>query len=80
MELNDFLVQAYEMKMRRSADLSPAFLSTTLSALDDVLHGGVACGSLTEVKETRTFFCKCQSQEEWLVKKDTNDLMKTNVN
>lgn len=40
---------AYEMKMRRSADLSPAFLSTTLSALDDVLHGGVACGSLTEI-------------------------------
>lgn len=30
---------------------SPAFLSTTLSALDEALHGGVACGSLTEVKE-----------------------------
>ncbi|XP_060243754.1 DNA repair protein RAD51 homolog 2 isoform X2 [Meriones unguiculatus] len=40
---------AYEIKTRRSADLSPAFLSTTLSALDEALHGGVACGSLTEI-------------------------------
>ncbi|XP_054547184.1 DNA repair protein RAD51 homolog 2 isoform X5 [Talpa occidentalis] len=40
---------AYEMKSRRSAALSPAFLSTTLSALDEALHGGVACGSLTEI-------------------------------
>lgn len=64
MELNAFLVQAYEMKMRRSADLSPAFLSTTLSALDDVLHGGVACGSLTEVKETRTFFLSVRARRK----------------
>ncbi|XP_029411422.1 DNA repair protein RAD51 homolog 2 isoform X2 [Nannospalax galili] len=40
---------AYEIKTRRSADFSPAFLSTTLSALDETLHGGVACGSLTEI-------------------------------
>lgn len=40
---------AYELKMRRSNEQSPAFLSTTLSALDEALHGGVACGSLTEV-------------------------------
>ncbi|XP_027274185.1 DNA repair protein RAD51 homolog 2 isoform X12 [Cricetulus griseus] len=40
---------AYDIKMRRSAELSPAFLSTTLSALDKALHGGVACGSLTEI-------------------------------
>ncbi|KAF6352223.1 RAD51-like protein B [Rhinolophus ferrumequinum] len=39
---------AYEIKMQRSAALLPAFLSTTLSALDEALHGGVACGSLTE--------------------------------
>uniref|UniRef100_A0A2I2ZLF6 XRCC3/RAD51 homolog 2 helix-hairpin-helix domain-containing protein n=1 Tax=Gorilla gorilla gorilla TaxID=9595 RepID=A0A2I2ZLF6_GORGO len=42
---------AYGIKAQRSADFSPAFLSTTLSALDEALHGGVACGSLTEVKE-----------------------------
>ncbi|XP_074221442.1 DNA repair protein RAD51 homolog 2 isoform X4 [Camelus bactrianus] len=41
--------QAYEMKTQRSAAPSPAFLSTTLSALDAALHGGVACGSLTEI-------------------------------
>uniref|UniRef100_A0A8I5ZYE0 RAD51 paralog B n=1 Tax=Rattus norvegicus TaxID=10116 RepID=A0A8I5ZYE0_RAT len=40
---------AYELKTRRSAHLSPAFLSTTLGALDEALHGGVPCGSLTEV-------------------------------
>ncbi|XP_017816753.1 DNA repair protein RAD51 homolog 2 isoform X4 [Papio anubis] len=40
---------AYEIKAQRSADFSPAFLSTTLSALDKALHGGVACGSLTEI-------------------------------
>uniref|UniRef100_A0A2K6LLE9 RAD51 paralog B n=1 Tax=Rhinopithecus bieti TaxID=61621 RepID=A0A2K6LLE9_RHIBE len=40
---------AYGIKAQRSADFSPAFLSTTLSALDEALHGGVACGSLTEV-------------------------------
>ncbi|XP_072819382.1 DNA repair protein RAD51 homolog 2 isoform X1 [Vicugna pacos] len=40
---------AYEMKAQRSAAPSPAFLSTTLSALDAALHGGVACGSLTEI-------------------------------
>lgn len=40
---------AYEMKTQRSAAPSPAFLSTTLSALDAALHGGVACGSLTEI-------------------------------
>ncbi|XP_054386747.2 DNA repair protein RAD51 homolog 2 isoform X5 [Pongo abelii] len=41
--------QAYGIKAQRAADFSPAFLSTTLSALDEALHGGVACGSLTEV-------------------------------
>ncbi|EDL02650.1 RAD51-like 1 (S. cerevisiae), isoform CRA_d, partial [Mus musculus] len=40
---------AYELKTRRSAHLSPAFLSTTLCALDEALHGGVPCGSLTEI-------------------------------
>ncbi|XP_017354890.1 DNA repair protein RAD51 homolog 2 isoform X1 [Cebus imitator] len=40
---------AYGIKAQRSADFSPAFLSTTLSALDEALHGGVACGSLTEI-------------------------------
>lgn len=39
---------AYEIKTQRS-DLSPGFLATTLSALDEALHGGVACGSLTEI-------------------------------
>ncbi|XP_064427299.1 DNA repair protein RAD51 homolog 2 isoform X2 [Mirounga angustirostris] len=40
---------AYGMKMQTSSSLSPAFLATTLSALDEALHGGVACGSLTEI-------------------------------
>ncbi|XP_032479463.1 DNA repair protein RAD51 homolog 2 isoform X1 [Phocoena sinus] len=40
---------AYEIKTQRSAAPSSAFLSTTLSALDEALHGGVACGSLTEI-------------------------------
>uniref|UniRef100_A0AC11EMX7 RAD51 paralog B n=1 Tax=Ovis aries TaxID=9940 RepID=A0AC11EMX7_SHEEP len=40
---------AYEIKTQRCAAHSSAFLSTTLPALDEALHGGVACGSLTEV-------------------------------
>uniref|UniRef100_A0AC11EAL5 RAD51 paralog B n=1 Tax=Ovis aries TaxID=9940 RepID=A0AC11EAL5_SHEEP len=43
---------AYEIKTQRCAAHSSAFLSTTLPALDEALHGGVACGSLTEVKKT----------------------------
>lgn len=38
------------MKMKRAISSSLAFLSTTLDGLDKALHGGVACGSLTEVK------------------------------
>jgi hypothetical protein len=49
-----FFVQAYGIKIQKSV-LSPAFLSTTLSALDEALHGGVACGSLTEVKENFSY-------------------------
>lgn len=37
------------MKLRKSVNPSSAFLSTTLHSLDKVLHGGVPCGSLTEV-------------------------------
>ncbi|XP_030904893.1 DNA repair protein RAD51 homolog 2 [Melopsittacus undulatus] len=40
---------AYEMKLRKSVNPSSAFLSTTLHSLDEVLHGGVPCGSLTEI-------------------------------
>ncbi|XP_036887581.1 DNA repair protein RAD51 homolog 2 isoform X2 [Sturnira hondurensis] len=40
---------AYEIKAQRAAAVSPAFLPTALSALDEALHGGVACGSLTEI-------------------------------
>uniref|UniRef100_A0AC11ATN8 RAD51 paralog B n=1 Tax=Ovis aries TaxID=9940 RepID=A0AC11ATN8_SHEEP len=40
---------AYEIKTQRCAAHSSAFLSTTLPALDEALHGGVACGSLTEI-------------------------------
>ncbi|XP_036123157.1 DNA repair protein RAD51 homolog 2 isoform X2 [Molossus molossus] len=40
---------AYEIKAQRSAALSPAFLSTSLSALDEALRGGVARGSITEI-------------------------------
>ncbi|XP_063999849.1 DNA repair protein RAD51 homolog 2 isoform X2 [Pogoniulus pusillus] len=40
---------AYEMKLRKTGNASSAFLSTTLPSLDEVLHGGVSCGSLTEI-------------------------------
>ncbi|XP_054827771.1 DNA repair protein RAD51 homolog 2 isoform X2 [Eublepharis macularius] len=39
----------YEMKIKRAIDPTSAFLPTTLEALDKILHGGIACGSLTEV-------------------------------
>ncbi|XP_015268767.1 PREDICTED: DNA repair protein RAD51 homolog 2 [Gekko japonicus] len=39
----------YEMKMKRAIDPTSAFLPTTLEDLDKILHGGIACGSLTEV-------------------------------
>ncbi|XP_037994847.1 DNA repair protein RAD51 homolog 2 isoform X1 [Motacilla alba alba] len=52
---------AYEMKLRKSANPSSAFLSTTLHSLDTVLHGGVPCGSLTEITSPpgcgKTQFC-----------------------
>ncbi|KAM4663558.1 DNA repair protein RAD51 homolog 2 [Discoglossus pictus] len=37
------------MRQRRVADPSSAFLTTSLKDLDDVLHGGLACGALTEI-------------------------------
>uniref|UniRef100_A0A8C5WTY6 DNA repair protein RAD51 homolog 2 n=1 Tax=Laticauda laticaudata TaxID=8630 RepID=A0A8C5WTY6_LATLA len=40
---------AYEMKMKRALNPSAAFLPTTLEDLDKILHGGIACGSLTEI-------------------------------
>ncbi|XP_039182788.1 DNA repair protein RAD51 homolog 2 isoform X2 [Crotalus tigris] len=40
---------AYEMKMKRTTNPSTAFLSTTLEDLDKILHGGIACDSLTEI-------------------------------
>ncbi|XP_033622832.1 DNA repair protein RAD51 homolog 2 isoform X2 [Fukomys damarensis] len=56
---------AYGIRTQRSANLLPAFLSTTLSALDEALHGGVACGSLTEITGPpgcgKTQFCKMMS-------------------
>ncbi|PKU42465.1 hypothetical protein llap_7223 [Limosa lapponica baueri] len=52
---------AYEMKLRKSVNPSSAFLSTTLHSLDEVLHGGVPCGSLTELTSPpgcgKTQFC-----------------------
>ncbi|XP_053137800.1 DNA repair protein RAD51 homolog 2 isoform X2 [Hemicordylus capensis] len=39
----------YEMKMKRALDPSTAFLPTTLKDLDNTLHGGIACGCLTEL-------------------------------
>ncbi|XP_055990000.1 DNA repair protein RAD51 homolog 2 [Sorex fumeus] len=56
---------AYELKTQRSHAVSPAFLPTTLSALDEALHGGVACGSLTEITGPpgcgKTQFCMMMS-------------------
>ncbi|XP_026564464.1 DNA repair protein RAD51 homolog 2 isoform X2 [Pseudonaja textilis] len=40
---------AYEMKMKRALNPSAAFLPTTLEDLDKILHGGIACSSLTEI-------------------------------
>ncbi|XP_039561009.1 DNA repair protein RAD51 homolog 2 isoform X2 [Passer montanus] len=52
---------AYEMKLRKSVNPSSAFLSSTLHGLDRVLHGGVPCGSLTEITSPpgcgKTQFC-----------------------
>ncbi|XP_005520422.1 PREDICTED: DNA repair protein RAD51 homolog 2 [Pseudopodoces humilis] len=52
---------AYEMKLRKSGNPSSAFLSTTLHSLDRILHGGVPCGSLTEITSPpgcgKTQFC-----------------------
>ncbi|XP_071414254.1 DNA repair protein RAD51 homolog 2 isoform X4 [Pithys albifrons albifrons] len=52
---------AYEMKLRKSVNPSSAFLPTTLHNLDRVLHGGVPCGSLTEITSPpgcgKTQFC-----------------------
>ncbi|NWU88606.1 RA51B protein, partial [Upupa epops] len=52
---------AYDMKLANSINPSSAFLPTTLSGLDGVLHGGVPCGSLTEVTSPpgcgKTQFC-----------------------
>ncbi|XP_063145871.1 DNA repair protein RAD51 homolog 2 [Candoia aspera] len=39
----------YELKMKRTINPSTAFLPTTLEDLDKILHGGIACGSLTEI-------------------------------
>ncbi|KFO70220.1 DNA repair protein RAD51 2, partial [Cuculus canorus] len=56
---------AYEMKMRNSVNPSSAFLSTTLHGLDQVLQGGVPCGSLTEITSPpgcgKTQFCMMMS-------------------
>ncbi|XP_030415590.1 DNA repair protein RAD51 homolog 2 isoform X6 [Gopherus evgoodei] len=56
---------AYEMKMKTAINPSSAFLSTTLNGLDKALHGGVACGSLTEVTGPsgcgKTQFCLMMS-------------------
>ncbi|XP_052551781.1 DNA repair protein RAD51 homolog 2 isoform X1 [Tympanuchus pallidicinctus] len=52
---------AYEMKMRRAVNPSVAFLPTSLHSLDKVLHGGIPCGSLTELTSPpgcgKTQFC-----------------------
>ncbi|XP_068802305.1 DNA repair protein RAD51 homolog 2 isoform X5 [Struthio camelus] len=52
---------AYEMTVRRAVNPSSAFLSTSLHSLDEVLHGGVPCGSLTEITSPpgcgKTQFC-----------------------
>ena len=47
-------VQAVEAGQSRSGPLlrRPVRTQAVVSALDEALHGGVACGSLTEVKKT----------------------------
>ncbi|XP_078089626.1 DNA repair protein RAD51 homolog 2 isoform X2 [Mustelus asterias] len=43
------MVTALEMKVERCSQPSTAFFPTSLTELDKVLHGGLACGTLTEV-------------------------------
>ncbi|XP_048394460.2 DNA repair protein RAD51 homolog 2 isoform X1 [Stegostoma tigrinum] len=43
------MVTALEMNAERCSKPSTAFFPTSLSKLDEVLHGGLACGTLTEV-------------------------------
>ncbi|XP_043554163.1 DNA repair protein RAD51 homolog 2 isoform X2 [Chiloscyllium plagiosum] len=43
------MVTALEMKAERCSKPSIAFFPTSLTKLDEVLHGGLACGTLTEV-------------------------------
>ncbi|XP_067847300.1 DNA repair protein RAD51 homolog 2 isoform X2 [Heptranchias perlo] len=43
------MVTALEMKTERCSQPSTAFFPTSLAELDEVLHGGLACGTLTEV-------------------------------
>ncbi|XP_043842811.1 DNA repair protein RAD51 homolog 2 [Dromiciops gliroides] len=56
---------AYGMKLEQSGVLSSAFLATTLTSLDEMLHGGVPRGSLTEVTGPsgcgKTQFCMMMS-------------------
>ncbi|XP_019306991.1 DNA repair protein RAD51 homolog 2 isoform X3 [Panthera pardus] len=63
--VHELLCMAYGLKMQTSASVSPVFLATTLSALDEALHGGVACGSLTEITGPpgcgKTQFCMMMS-------------------
>nr|XP_005988404.1 PREDICTED: DNA repair protein RAD51 homolog 2 [Latimeria chalumnae] len=59
------MITALEIIKQRSVDPSSAFLRTTLAELDEVLHGGLACGSLTEVTGPsgcgKTQFCMMMS-------------------
>ncbi|XP_038639591.1 DNA repair protein RAD51 homolog 2 isoform X2 [Scyliorhinus canicula] len=43
------MVTGLEMKAQRGSQPSTAFFPTSLTELDEVLHGGLACGNLTEV-------------------------------
>ncbi|XP_041069928.1 DNA repair protein RAD51 homolog 2 isoform X2 [Carcharodon carcharias] len=43
------MVTALDMKAERCSQPSTAFFPTSLTELDKVLHGGLACGTLTEV-------------------------------
>ncbi|XP_069773283.1 DNA repair protein RAD51 homolog 2 isoform X3 [Narcine bancroftii] len=43
------MITALEMKTERCSNPSIAFFPTSLAELDEILHGGLACGTLTEV-------------------------------
>ena len=46
-----FNIVLQALQLHNRSLVQPAFFPTSLSALDKQLHGGLACGTITEVRE-----------------------------